>query len=35
MRLISLEEKSWVCLHCNHTPVSQKYETTDGERGGD
>lgn len=34
MQLISLEEKSLVCLHCNHTPVSQKYEPIDGERGG-
>lgn len=34
MQLISLEEKSSVCLHCNHTPVSQKYEPIDGERGG-
>lgn len=34
MQLISLEEKSLLCLHCNHTPVSQKYETSDGERGG-
>ena len=35
MQLVSLEQKSLVCLHCNHTPVSQKYETIDGERGGD
>lgn len=35
MHFISPEENSLVCLRCNHTPVSQKYETTDEERGGD